>query len=376
MDSEFLDKLRVAIRRPDGSFFFRVDASEFLRPSLEVITIFAVAAGQHFFMLERSPDLSLTFYHASPGTGTSVARVSLTGFVNSTLLECLLNWSPALTRLTVGDAHEHARDVSSDGVRSRRRFRVSPDGDVFQVGDDEREVVQYSIFQGGNLKIDHTAEEGWTETINAVNVLLRGNAAGEPDFEPILANFILAALMTGFEVYCKRRFCEIEGEGITPDFDSLARAFLSRHDRETGKVEAIRSAARERHATPVAIFVEQRRVDFQNFASAKRAFRKAYGIKFGALPGIEGKQLKAIQHAIRYRHRIIHVSPNLRWLNQPWSPPEPKIMAGRALAEQSIRTFDTFIRVLHQATLDLRPNDDSGDDILFRASRWGDSGGV
>jgi len=51
--------------------------------------------------------------------------------------------------------------------------------------------------------------------------------------------------VTGYEVYCKTRFQELEQEGIMPDIESLVLRFFSKNEIESGEVEKLRDKARE-----------------------------------------------------------------------------------------------------------------------------------
>jgi hypothetical protein len=62
-----------------------------------------------------------------------------------------------------------------------------------------------------------------------------------------------------------------------------------------------------------------------------------------------------LKKLIRYRHRIVHVSPALVLLNQTEVPPEQPEESSVALAGEAVTVLDRHIRALHAATLMLRP---------------------
>jgi hypothetical protein len=94
-------------------------------------------------------------------------------------------------------------------------------------------------------------------------------------------------------------------------------------------------------------------VNFQNYEKCKRAYNKAYGLKFGEIH-IASKDLEFLQRLIKYRHRIVHISPLLGMLNQPEVPPEEPVFSNKKLGNDALKCFDTFITKLHDATLRLR----------------------
>ena len=148
-------------------------------------------------------------------------------------------------------------------------------------------------------------------------------------------------LVTGFETYCKRRFIEIEDEGIHPDFDGLV-AKLTKSPMER---EAIVQESTSKGISPTCELAEER-IDFQNYDRCKVAFNKGYGIKFGQDLSVSNTLLEEIQRLIKFRHRIVHISPLLNVLNDPIAP-------NRDYAEKAIKTFNDFIQGLHAATLRL-----------------------
>jgi len=170
----------------------------------------------------------------------------------------------------------------------------------------------------------------------------------------VCTNLSIAMLVTGFEAYCKRRFLELEDEGVPADFDGLARKFLSKPERERGVQLAIVQEASRHAVSPARELLDQNRIDFQKYDRCKMAFNKGYGIKFGRI-GVSNKLLQELQRLIGFRHRIVHVSPLLGMLNQERVPPEEPVFPNRQYGEKALKIFDDFIRGLHAATLRLRP---------------------
>jgi len=189
-----------------------------------------------------------------------------------------------------------------------------------------------------------------------VETLLTGQSDVGYLFENVIANAVLSALVTGFEGYCQERFSELENEGVPADLGSLVHEFLSREERE--KFDRGEELELQRQAAAQSISQQHmlaQRINFQNYDNSKSAFNRGYGIKFGELSPISSQDLQELQKLIRYRHRIIHVSPLLGLLNFPECPPEAPVFSNKATAEAAIVRFDIFIRALHEKTLELRP---------------------
>ena len=161
-------------------------------------------------------------------------------------------------------------------------------------------------------------------------------------------------LVTGYEAYCKARFLELEEEGIVPDFDSLIARFTSEEERQRGIPELYAAEAQERGISPTRRVVESGRIDFQNFQRCNRAYSKAYGLNFGTQLGIQNTVIDFIKQVIRYRHRIVHVSPTQAVLNMDSLPGQEPVFATKTFVSEATSTFDEFIQALHGASLNLR----------------------
>jgi len=210
-----------------------------------------------------------------------------------------------------------------------------------------------NIYQAGQPIVLPTAKDAWGETVKAIEVLATGESKEGYIFEVVDRKSTLAILVTGFEAYSKKRFLELEQEGLTPDTHSIIDAFYPNHAREAGFAAALQTEAAEAGTTTLQHIVSRGAINFQNYGNCKRAFNKAYGIKFGEL-GIDSDTLKELQSYIRYRHRIIHVSPSIGMLNQENVPPEQPVFPKKETAENAIKCFSNFIDELHKSTLYLR----------------------
>ena len=347
-------QIQEAIRRPEGTFTFNYQSPDFFDKKKPGGIIFEIPSGEHLFRLERDNDLCIHFYHSSPGTGTRVATIDLNNLTPAPCVSIAFSWIPNEIKLHVGPKIIDAELASATGIASKRKFRIGKDGHVYQIGDHGVEVMGVSFYQAGQPIIQPTAIEAWEETVKAIDILATGQSTEGYIYEVVATNLTLAILVTGFEAYTKKRFLEIEQEGLAPDTGAVINVFYPKEERETGIETLLKSQAMDAKVSVLQHVVSRNAINFQNYKNCKRAYNKGYGIKFGEI-GISGPKIEALQSYIRYRHKIIHVSPSLGMLNQERVPPEEPVFPKKDTADMAKSCFQEFIELLHQATLALRP---------------------
>lgn len=347
-------QIQEAIRRPEGTFTFNYQSSDLFDKKKAGGIILEIPSGQHLFRLERDNDLCIHFYHSSPGTGTRVATIDLNNLPPAPNVFMAFSWTPDEIKLHVGPKVSGAKLASATGIASKRQFRVGKDGSVYQIGDHGVEIMGISFYQAGRPIIQPTAIEAWSETVKAIEILATGQSTEGYIYEVVVTNLTLAILVTGYEAYTKKRFLELEQEGLAPDTGAVIDAFYPKKEREAGIKALLESEAQDASVSVLQHIVARDAINFQSYKNCKRAYNKGYGVKFGDL-GLSGNKLEALQSYIRYRHRIIHVSPSLGMLNQEKVPPEEPVFPKKETAETAKKCFKEFIETLHQATLALRP---------------------
>lgn len=321
------------------------------RPGL----LLQIPSGGHLFRLERIEGRRLQFFYSSPGTGTRVATIDLGDLPDFDRAFLAFTWSPQEVHFHCGPRIPGVELLSARAEGSSKQFRVGSDGSIFQIGDVGVEVMGVRIRQAGTPVLAPTAIEAWSETLKAVDVLGKGKSDQGFLFETALAAVTLSVLVTGLEAYAKTRFVEIEAEGIAADFTETFNAFASRAERESSRLEELKAEAAASGKSLLRAIVDAGRINFQSYDQLKRAFRSAYGIKFGEV-GVDSQTLTALKQFIRYRHRIVHVSPLLGMLNDDMVPSEAPVFANRALTESAVKCFSDVVAALHRASLDLRPS--------------------
>jgi hypothetical protein len=358
LPAQLLEQIRAAIARPEGTVTFRFRSPQLLDATLSDCYLLDLAAGDHVFRLERSHDFFLRFYHGSPGTGTRVAGVDLRQ-LKAGIEEFFVGftWSPIGVQLYVGGqlADGTTPLLSASGDAAEFELRASADGAIYQLGDAGVLTMGVSVFQAGKPVLSATALGTWHETKQAIDALQQSHSEVGFLFEVVIANVTIATLVTGLENYSKTRFGELEREGIAPNADAVVRSFTTRRERETNILDVFQTEAAAAGVSLLHYFVARGWINFQNYGQIKRAYSRGYGISVGGL-GVSSSELKLLQDFIRYRHRIVHVSPLTACLNQATSPPEAPVFANKNTAGAAIRVFDKFVDGLHSATLKLRPN--------------------
>ncbi len=345
---QVMEDIKEKIRRPEGTFTFNFTSENLFNSEVPGGIIFDIISGAHIFRLERDNKLKISFYHSSPGTGTRISTVDLNEITPCSTVFIAFTWTTKNINLYVGPRTEGGEIISSEGKPSSRQLIVGKDGNVHEIGDANVEVMDITIYENGQLILQPTALDTWKSTVIAVEMLHSGSSDKGHIFDVVVTNLTIAILVTGFETYCKRRFLELEKEGIIPQTESLIQRFSYKiHD-----LSVISSEAKAENKTILQKLAEEV-INFQSYEECKRAYNKAYGLKFSNI-GVLPHNLERFQKFISYRHRIIHVSALLGILNQGRVPLEEPEFSNRELAEEVIDSFKTFINKLHESTLSLK----------------------
>lgn len=348
-----LEELKEAMKIPAGGVDFVYESSAIFDKNKKGFVIFEVVSGLHYFRLVRDDDLQVHFFHSSHGTGTRVASVDLSEHELAQLAIFSFQWSPDNVSLWVvpGIPGTKGEFIKSDGRPSDMQYKVGLDGNVYAYSNNE--FLKIDLFKSGKPILIPTAYEAWKNTINAIELLDSAALKKTYEFEIVSTNLILSMLVTGFEVYTKRRFTELEQEGVAPDMDGIIKSFYSKKERDNGIKSILSEEAREEKETLNKFIVSKGVINFQNFDKCKLAYNKGYSLKFGDLE-ISQETIVKVQTYIKLRHQIIHVSPYLHVLNQARVHKEDPIFANKQTALDAIKHFKEFIHALHNQTLSFK----------------------
>lgn len=355
LPSELVHQISDAICIPVGSVTFEYTSTEAFKKNSQAGVLVEIPADGHFFRVDRTSERVLRFFHSSPGTGTRVASIPLGSLPDFEKAFLAFSWSPEEVAFYCGPRGIESELLTAKGIPSSVSFRIGRDGQVFQIGDDGVQVMGVRVHQAGQPILTPTAIEAWQNTIKAIEILITGKSEEGFIFEVVQTSAIISMLVTGLESYAKTRLLELETEGISADWKALFLTFASKAERESDRLSELEAKATTANQTVLTEVVNALKINFQNYDDLKRAYRAAYGIKLGEV-GVDSQTLSKLQDFIRYRHRIVHVSPLLTIFNQEKVPPAEPVFANRKLSEDAETCFKTVILALHRATLNLRPS--------------------
>ncbi len=328
--------------------------SEVFDKRISSVVVMEEAAGQQIFFIERNEEMIFTFYHFSPGTGTREASVDINKIIPCSELMITIYWSPSEISFTVYPMYKNASSTNTIGKISNKILRVGTNGKIYHLGDTkERTMVHVAV--NGELVIQPTAIEVWKETLLALEALATGQSAEGKRYEVAVSNMSIVMLVTGFESYAKKRFTEIEDEGIIPHEDKIIKKFYSSRQKTDEQIKEKKLEASRKSISLVQLMVLDRNINFQEFDKCKQAFNLAYDIQFYHL-GMKDSSLEELKRFFTYRHRIIHVHPAAGILNPDKAGLEENIISNTELIKTAKSLFAEFIKKLHQKTLELVPD--------------------
>ncbi len=344
--------LKEQMKTPLGTVHFIYNSPDLTNNKVKGGRIFENVAGNHIFLLERTDDLILNYFYSSPGAGTSVASVDLNLLPKFTEVFICFTWSPQEITLSLSSKEiSNSQLVHAVGKESNRQIRVGDDGLIYVINNENCEVKELTIFNNDCAVLTSTALEAWNNIKEAIKIL--GTSKSEMGYihECVVSNLSLSILVTGFESYLKKRFLELEEEGIRPRIEDLLDSVFSSKEKHQNNL--LIEEAKNNNISIIKYIVKNRRINFQNFDEIKSAYKKTYNLTL-ASANIDSKLIVPIKKFLRFRHKIIHVSPMLGLLNQEKIAEEEPVFANETLKNDALKIFDEFIQRFHDSTLKLR----------------------
>jgi len=340
-------QIKELMKSPEGTVSFNIHIDDLYTHDFMGGKICEIVMGEKILLLEIDNMKKTNYYYSTPGTGTRIAIIDLNDVPESEKMNWEIVWSPRFIGLMIRPLRDDDKPIIAEGKLSDTKLRVL-NNHVLRLGNPEIDIMGFRIFQDGEYKMEPTALDYWKSTLKSVEILLSGSSDMGYIFEVVQSNYIISALVTGFEIYTKKRFLEIAEEGKEPDMDALVQkiklTISSRQEMEANAKKHGRSLLEE--------IVHNKKIDFQNYAMCKAAFASAYNIQFDKL-GYKSPELDKLNNIIKFRHRIIHVSPLLSITNQFEKPLKEPIFSNRAYAKSAMDVFNGFINFLHTATINL-----------------------
>ena len=132
----------------------------------------------------------------------------------------------------------------------------------------------------------------------------------------------------------------------------MARAFLGK--KKPTDTETFIAECTAGHTTPIQKLIDDRRINFQEYADIKSAFTKGFALPFNSTNGFRSAIIADLKKLLRYRHRIVHVSPMLEMFNQAEVPPAKPDFPSASFAAAAKETYKSFVESIQVASLTLR----------------------
>ncbi|MGD0717027.1 MAG: hypothetical protein ABR979_03035 [Halobacteriota archaeon] len=358
-DIDYCNALGIPKEIPDeqGTLEFNLENSNLGDISISRVCIFDIQRSVSRFMLYRDQGSNLTFIHWNVNTGIRAATVSLQGLRAREWLYVAVTWSKEEISLSVGDLYIGGLRTSR-GELQAGTVMLEKDGILSVVGDKGVEVAYVRITRAGEEVLSSNAWQTWDLTLKKVSKLFEGfSLSSDYFFKSTLAQQCLVMLVTGFEVYTKERFSEIERFKLKQaNTDKLLLTFDKKKRYES---ERHRFIAKGGTLLESILEVPEGKgiINFQNWNKCKLAYNKGYNIVFGELR-VRGQILRRLRYYFEYRHKIIHSKYEINCLNSDRLATEkPQYLYDQTLSEGQTQVieiirdeFSEFITALHGAS--------------------------
>lgn len=317
--------------------------------SLESVNLFNIQVRGSIFTLNRDINFNLVFTHYNPKTGIREAIVNLKELNLNIGLFIVLTWSEEKNFLKAGGIG--GSDLKSIKAEQKPgKIRMGKNGTFYRIGDKGIEIGLFRVREANQNVLMSNAKEMWDFNVKKVSILIEGCNSKNHLFNTILLQQCLVILVTGFEIYTRSRFIEIEKECKIPNIEALMNEFVKKDYLK----ENVQNYAKSKEKSLLESILKVKRgiglINFQNWHDCKKAYNIAYGIKFGEIQEIKNKILMNIQNYIKLRHKIIHSIKPITVINFDRIPQEKPIFLNKKYIEQTKEDFVQFIDKLHKLT--------------------------
>lgn len=334
-----------------GMVEFTVSKSNLFDEGIPIVRILEIAKAQTIFIVERDSNFNLRFIKSNPNYETEIAEVNIRDFHNALKLFIAFAWSEKENAIFAGEYGKNRLKSAKSSKYPNMKFRIGKDGAIYQIGSKNVEVGFYRVKVGEEVIIESTAKELFDFQAEKIRMLIENCKKGDFFFESTLVQQIIVMLTTGYEVYARTRFLELEREGKIVNMEALYNQFVSEKYREQFK-EEIRENANKQKKSELEVFIEKGYVNFQNWKSFKGAYNRGYNLKIGEI-SIPNEVLPEVQKFLKWRHKIIHSKGDHTIINSEEVPPAKPLFTNKDLAGKGVNVFQEFINKFHESTLDL-----------------------
>lgn len=333
----------------EGMAEFTVSKSNLFDERLPVVKILEIAKTQTIFILERDSNFNLRFIQSNPDYETKIAQVNIRDFRDAPKLFIAFVWSEKGNFIFVGEYGKGKPRSAKSFKNPNIKLRVGKDGAIYQIGNEGIKVRSYRVKVGKEILLEPTAKEIFDFQTEKIMSLIENCKKGDFLFETTLVQQIIVMLTTGYEVYARTRFLELEKTGNAVNMRALYDLFIPEKYRQQYKKE-IREHASKQKKTELEVFIGKRAVDFQNWRSFKGAYNKGYNLKVGEI-SILNEVLPEVQRFLKWRHKIIHSKGDQTIINSEEVPPAKPLFTNKDLADKGLKIFQQFINKFHESSL-------------------------
>jgi len=192
----------------------------------------------------------------------------------------------------------------------------------------------------------------WKNIINEVNMLIDSVKKNDPSKNYVL-NFeiiksCLQKIVTGFEVYLKSRFVELE-DFLGFDYYGLTK-YVGK-DLGTKVMADLNSLYLRRYKLKFIVRKYPYIFNFQNFDRSKKLYKKFYKLSFYEIPNLSHKVIEDVKITLSLRNKITHSDRMTPILNVE-DPSKTKIIDENFL-NNSVKQMNEFILKVDEFSINL-----------------------
>ena len=327
-----------------GTFSFELLTKQ-LMPTISAAKtiILELPIGRRIWILQNLQNNILEFLFTSPSTGTIGKRIDLNIFHASEALRITFTWSPKGISLFVGDKKGTVGLVEGVSFSPGFTLDIFPpnSGNILQIGSEGVEVKHVKIYTEAD-NYTAAAIKLWEDSLSSIDSFMLGKSE-EYVFQGARCRAIISSLVSGFEIYCKNRFLELEQENFQTNFALLRKAFNDKIGKKT-----IENAKRN-PISPMNFIVNERRINFQNWEICQKAYLAYYGINLADAFTENSNLISVLERYLKLRHHLTHSDPICELLNYNEPGKEP-IFLNDLLLNTVVENFREIIRLIHECT--------------------------
>jgi hypothetical protein len=246
----------------------------------------------------------IVFDHYSTITGVRKAELILPETRNAKIL-IFCSWSLKTNSLTI--LIDDTKPFSTDAVQSESQVNFDDNG-VPAIIDPGVITYRMTSFEGEDIH-PTPAIVSWKTIVSDVKMLVDNIKNIDADKRHVLGFEIIKScfekIVTGFEVYLKSRFIELE-DFLGFDYYKLIKHFGP--NLENRILTDLNSLYLRRYKLKFIVPNPKYSTifNFQDFDKAKELYKKFYKISFFEIPNIKHKLIDDIKETLLLRHRISH----------------------------------------------------------------------